>query len=245
MYSFFVEDSQIAEKEAYIEGADMRHIRNVLRMREGDHIRISNGKDRCFICRIAAWEEERVRLVLLEEDPEGTELASRICLFQCLPKGDKMEWVIQKNTELGAAEIIPVASRRAVVKLDAKKAKAKVERWQAIARSAAEQSKRTVVPTIHPVMDFEEALAYAEGLDLRVIPYENAEGMEATREWLKSAVPGQSIGILIGPEGGFEREEVDQAMAAGWKPLTLGKRILRTETAGMTLISALMLQLER
>ncbi|MBR5474474.1 MAG: 16S rRNA (uracil(1498)-N(3))-methyltransferase, partial [Lachnospiraceae bacterium] len=233
MYSFFVEDSRIADKTAWIGGEDMRHIRNVLRMREGDKLRISNGKDRCFVCRIDAFEEEQIRLVLLEEDPEGTELASRICLFQCLPKGDKMEWVIQKNTELGVAEVIPVASKRAVVKLDAKKAKAKVERWQAIAKSAAEQSKRTVVPTVQPVMSFKEALAYAKELDLLVIPYENAEGMAATKAWLASVKPGLSIGILIGPEGGFEHEEVEQAMAMGWQPLTLGRRILRTETAGM------------
>ncbi len=244
MYSFFVDDSRIAGGQAWIEGADMRHIRSVLRMREGDTLRISNGKDQCYMCRIDAFEEEQIRLLVLEEDVDGTELGSRICLFQCLPKGDKMEWVIQKNTELGVTEVIPVASRRAVVKLDAKKAKAKVERWQTIAKSAAEQSKRTIVPTVQPVMSFKEALAYAKDLDTLVVPYENAEGIAATRAWLSGLRPGMSIGILIGPEGGFDPEEVEQAIAGGWQPLTLGRRILRTETAGMALLSAVAMQIE-
>lgn len=244
MYSFFVKDTQIGDGAAWIEGADMRHIRYVLRMRENDTLRISNGSDRCYICRIASFSEDRIRLDLLEEDPEGTELPSRIYLFQCLPKGDKMEWVIQKNTELGIAGIVPVASKRCVVRLDAKKAEAKVARWQAIAKSAAEQSKRLKVPEVTRVMSFEEVLSCGKDLDMCGIPYENAEGIQATRDWIASIRPGMRVGILIGPEGGFEREEALRAGEEGWKPLTLGRRILRTETAGMALTAALMFHLE-
>ena len=156
-----------------------------------------------------------------------------------------MELIIQKAVELGAYAVDPDETRRCVVKLDAKKAQKKVARWQQISESAAKQSKRMLIPEVKNVMSWREALALAKELDVLLIPYELAKGMKETREILGTIQPGQSIGIFIGPEGGFEEEEVRDAMEAGAKPVTLGKRILRTETAGMTMLSILMFALEK
>ena len=153
--------------------------------------------------------------------------------------------IIQKAVELGAWEVIPVATKRAVVKLDQKKAAKKRERWSGISESAAKQAGRNVIPEIKQVMNFQEALSYAKSLDVLLIPYELAEGMQATKERIQAIQPGQSVGIFIGPEGGFEQEEVKLAMEAGAYPITLGRRILRTETAGMTMLSVLMYHLEQ
>ena len=182
--------------------------------------------------------------IIYAQEPDY-ELQSRIYLFQGLPKADKMELIIQKAVELGAYEVIPVETKRCVVKLDGKKAAKKVERWKQIAESAAKQSKRMLIPNVHEVLTFKEALKYAESMDVRLIPYELAKGMQETKEILADIQPGQSIGIFIGPEGGFEEKEVETAISEGAKPITLGKRILRTETAGLAILSVLMFQLEQ
>ena len=152
---------------------------------------------------------------------------------------------MQKAVELGAYEVIPVATKRAVVKLDQKKAAKKVERWNSIAESAAKQAGRSRIPKVAQVMNYREALEAAKELDVVLIPYELAEGMEETRQVVRSIRPGQSVGIFIGPEGGFEKEEVAEAMESGAKAVTLGRRILRTETAGLTMLSVLMFELEK
>ncbi|MBQ9885266.1 MAG: 16S rRNA (uracil(1498)-N(3))-methyltransferase [Lachnospiraceae bacterium] len=245
MYLFFVEPQQIGETSAFICGADVNHIKNVLRMRIGERIRISNGQDACYNCTITGISDERVEVSLDEFDPVGTELPAKIYLYQALPKGDKMEFIIQKNVELGIAGIVPVATGRAVVKLDAKKADAKVKRWQAIAESAAKQSKRTVVPDIYHVMSFKEAVDHAaKNCGLLLFPYENAEGIKAAKGLIDSIRPGMNVAVFIGPEGGFESSEVEYALQSGFKTLTLGRRILRTETAGMMLMSVIMFNLE-
>ena len=197
-----------------------------------------------YKCYIETLSEEEVTAVILYAMENNLELPASISLFQGLPKGDKMEFIIQKAVELGVHEVIPVASRRCVVKLDEKKAKNKVARWQGISESAAKQSKRMIVPQVRPVMKYEEALEYARSLDMILIPYELAKGMKHTRELVASIRPGQSVGIFIGPEGGFEEEEVKKAVEAGAEPITLGRRILRTETAGMTVLSILMYLME-
>ena len=168
----------------------------------------------------------------------------KIVLFQALPKKDKMEWIIQKAVELGAAEIVPVSSRRCVVRLDDKKKEKKLARWQTIVEAAAKQSGRGKIPEIHTVLSFSQALSYAEELDTVLIPYELSDNMAESVEVMKKAAGGRSIGIFIGPEGGFERSEVEAAMEAGAAPVSLGKRILRTETAGMTALSVLMFLIE-
>ena len=155
-----------------------------------------------------------------------------------------MELIVQKAVELGVDTVIPVAAKRCVVKLDDKKAAAKIARWQGIAEAAAKQSKRSVVPEVTDVMNFSQAVKKAADMDVRIIPYELAEGMEKTREIISSLRPGQDIAVFIGPEGGFEDSEIQMAVENGIEPITLGKRILRTETAGMTVLSWIMYQLE-
>ena len=148
--------------------------------------------------------------MILSENADSRELPSRIWLFQGLPKSDKMEVLLQKAVELGAAGVLPVATRNAVVKLDAKKAEAKIRRWQAIAESAAKQSKRSYIPQVGPVMSLKEAFSYIEEqkFDLRMIPYELEKGMDGTKTVLEALAPGQQVAVFIGPEGGFDEEEL-------------------------------------
>ena len=205
---------------------------------------VSDGNNWQYRCAVKEYLPEKAVLKITKKELVDTELPSKIYLFQGLPKQDKMELIVQKAVELGACQVIPVMTRRCVVKLDAKKAAKKVSRWQQIAESAAKQAGRGYVPEIRDVMTLEEALAFAGQLDVRLIPYELAEGMEHTRDVIGKIMPGQSVGIFIGPEGGFEKEEVEQAVEKGVLPVTLGKRILRTETAGLAVLSVLMYRLE-
>lgn len=246
MQRFFVEPFQIEEEnhQIHITGSDVNHIRNVLRMKQGDKLWISDGGEKEYCCIIEALEEEQVLLHILYAQEPDYELPSRLYLFQGLPKADKMELIIQKAVELGAYQIIPVETRRCVVKLDEKKAEKKVSRWQQISESAAKQSKRMLVPEVSQVMTFQEALDFAKQLDVCLIPYELAKGMNETRRLIDTIEPGKSVGIFIGPEGGFEESEVSEAMEAGAHPITLGHRILRTETAGLAILSVLMFHLE-
>lgn len=245
MHHFFVEPSQIQGNHIFIDGPDVNHIRNVLRMNPGEEVNVTDGTgEKVYRCAIAAIGEDTVELNLMWAQEKGMELPSKIYLFQGLPKSDKMELIIQKAVELGVYEIIPMATARAVVKLDQKKAAAKVKRWQAISESAAKQSKRLLIPEVKEPVKFSEALKLASDLDVRLIPYELAEGMDGTRRIIQSVKPGQSVAVFIGPEGGFEEAEVELAKEAGFQAITLGRRILRTETAGMTVLSILMYQLE-
>lgn len=236
----------MAGKSVIIRGTDVNHIKNVLRMRPGEEVAVSNGIDgKEYRCGILALEEDCVRLELRFIKEDGVELPAKIYLFQGLPKADKMELIIQKAVELGAFQVIPVAMKRCVVKLDEKKADVKIKRWQGIAEAAAKQSKRGVIPTVAPVMSYTQAVKMASQMDLKLVPYELAEGMEQTKHLIESVEPGQQIAIFIGPEGGFDPEEIRIATEAGIQPITLGKRILRTETAGFTTIAWLMYQLEK
>ena len=245
MHRFFVEEPAMGANSITITGGDVNHIKNVLRMRPGEEVAVSNGIDgREYRCGILALEEDCVRLELRFIKEDGVELPAKIYLFQGLPKADKMELIIQKAVELGAFQVIPVAMKRCVVKLDEKKADSKIKRWQGIAEAAAKQSKRGVIPTVAPVMSYAQAVKMASEMDLKLVPYELAEGMEQTKQLIESVKPGQRIAIFIGPEGGFDPEEIRTATEAGIHPITLGKRILRTETAGFTTIAWLMYQLE-
>ena len=245
MYRFFVEPSQIQDKKIIITGSDVNHIRNVLRMKIGEEIAVSNGIDNSeYRCGIEEYTEQEVICTLRFVKEDGVELPAKIYLFQGLPKADKMELIIQKAVELGVYEVIPVETKRCVVKLDEKKAAAKVRRWQGIAEAAAKQSKRGVIPVVHDVMGMKDAVAYAHSMDIRMIPYELAEDMRHTKEVIESVKAGESVAVFIGPEGGFEESEIHEALAAEIEPVTLGRRILRTETAGLTVLSWLMYHLE-
>lgn len=244
MYQFFVGDWQVADSSVTIEGSDVNHIRNVLRMKAGEKVRISTSSGKNYFCRLSEIGEAMVQADILEELSEGTELPNKIYLFQGLPKGDKMEMIIQKAVELGAYEIIPVSMKNCVVKLDAKKAENKVRRWQEIAKSAAKQSKRSLIPEICTPLTYRQAVEAAKELDVVFIPYENERGMAATREAVEQLKAGQSIGIFIGPEGGFAPEEIELAKKEGMQLISLGKRILRTETAGLAALAVLAYHLE-
>lgn len=246
MYRFFVKQSQIDQghQQIQITGPDVNHIVRVLRMKPGEQIVVSAEEKQEYTCMIREMTDEQVLADIMYVQEVGLELPCHICLFQGLPKGDKMEWIIQKAVELGVNEIVPMATSRVVVKLDDKKKESKRKRWQGISESAAKQSKRMRIPEVHPVVSFQEAVRYASSMDVRLIPYELAQDMTQTRQILEQIEAGQSVAIMIGPEGGFSREEVELALEAGITSITLGKRILRTETAGMTLLSILMFLLE-
>lgn len=247
MFQFFVDKAQIHEEEglAFINGADVNHICNVLRMRTGEQFYVTDGVSKGkYLCALKSASEEQVVCDIVRSIPESSELPCEITLYQGLPKADKMELIIQKAVELGVSRIVPVSTKRSIVKLDDKKAGAKISRWQGIAEAAAKQSKRDVIPQIGDVMTLKEALKEAAELEISMMPYENAEGMAFTRSLLEKIVPGQRIAIFIGPEGGFDDSEVEAALAQGTQPVTLGRRILRTETAGLAMLSMLVYVLE-
>ena len=244
MYHFFSEHEHIHDTYIDIVGSDVNHIKNVLRLKTGDSLLISSGDNIDYTCHIAQIDEEHIRADIDSVDERGRELASKIYLFQGLPKSDKLELIIQKAVELGAARIIPVAMKRSVVKLDDKKAAAKLSRWNAISESAAKQSKRSVIPQVGPVMNYKDALKQASGCDICFVPYENENGMAETRKLVSAIRPQDSVAVFIGPEGGFENDEIAAAKELGMHTVTLGKRILRTETAGMAFLSMLAYALE-
>lgn len=251
MYHFFVESSQVTPdyKKVVITGSDYNHIAHVLRMKVGEQFSVSiRGQEESkeLFYEIEQIDETQVlgNLCFIEET--GNELPSKIYLFQGLPKVDKMELIIQKAVELGAYCIVPMSTKRCIVKLDAKKAETKRKRWQAIAEAAAKQSKRGIIPEVTDPVTMKEAITFAlrEGIEVKLIPYEMAEDFSKTKERIEEIKPGQSIAIFIGPEGGFTEDEIKLCMDYGIEPITLGRRILRTETAGFTAISWLMYHLE-
>lgn len=243
MYNFFITEQNKTTDGYLVDGADYNHIKNVLRMRAGDSVLVScDGKS--DLCTIEGFLDDAVRLKITQENYNQTELETKIYLFQGLPKSDKLEIIIQKAVELGAAGIIPVEMSRCVVKLDPRKKTAKTERYRAIAESAAKQSKRNNIPEVFEPISFSDALKKAAEMDLFLVPYENEDGMLSTKAQLKKLKDCKSVGILIGPEGGFEESEIEKAKEAGGKIISLGKRILRTETAAICAVSMCMLAAE-
>ena len=246
MFHFFVEPSQICDKTVTIIGGDVNHIKNVLRMKVGEELAVSNGMDgKEYRCAISSFEEDKIILELRFVKEDGLELPSRVHLYQGLPKADKMELIIQKAVELGVYEIIPVETKRSVVKLDEKKAKQKKERWQAISEAAAKQSKRRMIPVVRKPISFQDAIRECASMEVKLIPYELAQGMERTKQILGNLPENADIAVFIGPEGGFDEKEIALATQNGVEAITLGKRILRTETAGFTIMAIIMYQLEK
>ena len=243
MYNFFVDNENKKDGRYFISGTDFNHIKNVLRMSVGEQFLVS-WEDSSDLCEIESFETDTVVVKIIEQDYQSTNLPIKIHLFQGLPKSDKLELIIQKAVELGVATVTPVAMKRSIVKIDEKKKKSKTERWQAIAEAAAKQSKRTAIPEVREVLSYKEMLNVARDLDLLLVPYECAEGMTATKEALSQIKSGMSVGIVIGPEGGFEQKEIDAALEIGGKVISLGSRILRTETAAITSVAMCMLYSE-
>lgn len=244
MYRFFISSSQVSGSQVTVEGADAHHMRDVLRMQPGEAVEAADETGQVYRCHVAELTPDEVLLNVETISVSENELPVDITLYMGLPKFEKMELIIQKAVELGVVRIVPVAMKRSVVKLDEKKAKAKVTRWQAIAEAAAKQSKRGRIPEVGEVASFKAALAEAEAAGRILFPYECADGIAKTREVLASLTPGEKIGVFIGPEGGFGLDEVEAAKNAGAEIITLGRRILRTETAAITTLSLLMFAAE-
>ncbi len=243
MYNFFVGKDNKKDGKYFIVGADFNHIKNVLRMNVGEQFLVScDGIS--DLCELESIESDTIVAKIIEQNYQNTNLPIKIHLFQGLPKSDKLELIIQKAVELGVTSVTPVSMKRSIVKIDDKKKKSKRERWQAIAEAAAKQSKRTQIPEVCDVLSYKEFINRAKDLDLLLVPYECAEGMAATKDALSRIKAGMSVGIIIGPEGGFEQKEIDDALAVGGKVISLGSRILRTETAAITSIAMCMLYSE-
>ncbi len=243
MFNFFVDNSAVSGGTVYIGGRDYNHIKNVLRMQTGDTFLVSfDGKSN--LCRLVDFENNAAVCEIIEENYNNTELPIKIYLFQGLPKSDKMEFIIQKAVELGVHAVIPTEMEHCVVKLDNKKKAQKTARWQAVSESAAKQSKRNIIPEVLECLSYKQALEFAKTLDLLLVPYENADGMVATKSALRKIKKGMSVGIIIGAEGGFTKTEIETAKNIGGEIISLGKRILRTETAAVTAVSLCMLYAE-
>lgn len=244
MSTFFIDNDCIDEENAFITGTDVNHIKNVLRMKIGDEIRLSTGNGLVYISAIKEFLPNKIVCKILDCEGGKSELPSKIVLFQGLPKKDKMELIIQKAVELGVSEVVPVIMKRTVVKADDAKKDKKLDRWRTIAEVAAKQSGRNIVPEISDFITFSDAVKMSKNLEYTLIPYENEKGMDRARELVKMAKGKESIGIFIGPEGGITDEELNLAVNSGANPLSLGNRILRTETAGLALISVIAFEID-
>ena len=243
MFNFFAAANMRTENGYMISGGDYNHIKNVLRKNVGDKFLVSdNGES--HLCEIEKIEEDYILVKIIERNYNDTSLPIELYLFEGLPKADKLELIIQKAVELGVSGIIPVEMENCVVKLDQKKKSTKLSRWQSIAEAAAKQSKRNIIPTVFPVTEYKTVLENINKLDLLLVPYECAEGMKSTKNALLKLKKGMKIGILIGPEGGFSLKEIEKAKSSGAEIISLGKRILRTETAAITALSMCMLYSE-
>ncbi len=244
MHRFFVDNCSALQDNIIITGSDVNHIKNVLRLKCGEHILISDGSGTDYECSISDMDEDMITARIEDVFKNAAELPVSITLFQGMPKSDKLELIIQKSVELGVKEIIPVITKRSVVKIDDKKAGKKIERYNSIAESAGKQSGRGIIPEVKNFMTFKQAIEYAKKLDMNIIPYEEAKGMEYSRQVIKEIKKHKSLGIFIGPEGGFAKEEVEIATSIGAKCITLGNRILRTETAGLATLSIIMFEID-
>lgn len=266
MHRFYVDGCSESDKQIKITGEDVNHILNVLRLGVNDEITVSDGSSRDFQCRITQCNTDGEPFILaniIDIFDNNSELPADIYLFQGVPKGDKMELIIQKCVELGVHSIVPVMMERTIVKLDDKKKEKKIARYNAISESAAKQSRRGIIPKVMPYMSMNEAISFAESqMDYILFPYEFAEGMDGSRAIIDQLVKevfdeknikkdnssddiNKSIAVFIGPEGGFADSEAKQLEDIGAKTMSLGHRILRTETAGMTVMSILSFMLDR
>ncbi len=241
MPKFFVTKQQI-KQQIEIVGEDAKHIKTVLRKKEGEERIVCDGEGIDYICNINCFEENKIIADIVEKRLCEAEPPVKITLFQGLPKADKMELIIQKCVELGVDAIVPVETERSIVKLYKKEHK-KIERWQKIAEAAAKQSGRGKIPQIENVLSFEQALQCSKELDKSIIPYER-EQKRNLKEFIKN-FEGESIGVFVGAEGGFSEQEIAKAIQQNVLPVTLGKRILRTETAGMVTTAILIYEIEQ
>lgn len=244
MYHFFVESGWINPPFIDIEGSDVNHIMNVLRFEVGDELVLCDGLGYDYKCSIDSLTKEVIRCTIQSKELSKSELPLKVSLYQGAPKQDKLETIIQKCVELGVYDIKPVVMQRSIVKFDAKKIHKKVERWQKISASAAKQSKRGIIPKVFSPLSFSEMLSELSGYSRIIVPYENEDGMKRTREVLCSLKGLEHIAVVIGPEGGFSDEEIVKLQDLSAETITLGNRILRTETAGLASMAMISYQVE-
>lgn len=237
MHRFFI--PQLYSEEMYIEGVDARHISKVLRMQPREKLQIVSDDGVSAVAEIASIDRERVYVRCLEKLAESHEPQVKLVLAQGLTKGEKMDFIVQKAVEMGAYSVVPVAMEHSVVRLEGAKAAKKVERWQKIAESSAKQSKRDIIPLVQPVQSMAQMLA-DNNFQTKIIAYE-CEDKISLKAALQAAEAGgiQKLLLIIGPEGGISEHELELAKAAGAVPVSLGRRILRAETAGLVAISAI------
>ena len=251
MPKFFVKNEQIKENEIIIIGQDVNHIKKVLRAKIGDELQIGNSQNGDnFLCKIKNLEEEKILCEIEQKIEEKVESNIEVTIFQGLPKADKMEYIIQKSVELGVHDITPVEMKRCVVKLNEKDKIKKIERWQKISEVAAKQCGRDIIPEINSVINISNLCSKIKDYNIVLVAYEN-EHENTLKEQLKylhkSIVENNSnikIGVVIGPEGGLEEKDVDTLKENGAEIITLGKRILRTETVALNILSIIMYELE-
>lgn len=243
MDRFFVEKKNVnlENNTCIIEGEDVKHISKVLRCRVGEELEICDNDNNEYICEITSIDKSEVQLNIMDKVDIKRESDLKIKVYQGLPKGPKMEMILQKLTEVGVDEIILVQTKRTVVKVEDKKEDKKIERWERIIYEAAKQSKRGKIPKLRGILSFKEALSDMGKNDLNIAPYEN----ERTKS-IKQAIKGQdinNIGIFVGPEGGFEDTEIKDIEDIGGQSVSLGPRILRTETASLVASSIVLYEL--
>ena len=241
MHRFFL-DGKI-DGMAHIDGKDAKHIRDVLRMKEGEEIVVCDGDMTDYVCRILGFGKNRVEILPLYVKESETEPKVKVILYQGLPKRDKFELIIEKCVELGVFSVVPVNTIRSIPVIEGKEEK-KLVRWNSISMAAAKQSGRGIIPEIRRTMEFKNAIEEAGKVcDLVLFPYENEEDTHL-RDAIES-FEGEKIGVFIGPEGGFDKTEAELAVKCGAVPVSLGHRILRTETAGFACLSMIMYQLDK
>ena len=243
MPKFFTEPENVKENELTISSGDVRHITKVLRLKEGDVITVCDGAGFDYKAKICEISSDAVRCKITEKTRCDAEPDIRVTLFQGIPKAGKMDYIIQKTTELGISRIVPVMLERCVSKVENKKAgEKKRERWQKIAESAAKQSGRGIIPEVSEPVTLEEAIRELKTLDVFFAPYE-CEETTRLRGILTQNKNVRTAGFMIGPEGGFDMSETDRLRSEGIPTVTLGKRILRTETAGEAVLAMLMYEI--
>lgn len=246
MYKFFVNEEQISDNDIEIINDDVNHIKNVLRLNVGDEIEISNiGSSEKFLCKINELNNKFVKCDIVEKIERNNEPSVYLHIFQGLPKAEKMETIIEKCTEIGVSEITPVIMKRCVVKLDDKSSEKKTLRWQKIAEVAAKQSKRDKIPHINFPISIKNIYEKIANYDIVLVAYENEENT-SIKGLLKELKTKQklNIAVIIGPEGGIEEDEIEYLRSIGANVVTLGKRILRTETAPIVIASIIMYELD-
>lgn len=246
MPKFFIKSNQIENDKITIIGEDVNHIANVLRKQIDDELNICNiDTSDNFLCQINKIEKEKIECKIIKTTASETETNTYITVFQGLPKAEKMEFIIQKCTEIGVKEFVPVQMERCIVKFDSKTANKKIERWEKIAETAAKQSGRDIIPKVENVLNFQNLLNLIKKYDIVLLAYEN-EHSNTLKKVLKNLKKTKNlkIGIIIGPEGGITDEEVKRLEQNGATTITLGNRILRTETAGIVTSSIIIYELE-